>query len=160
MSSQTPRQTQSYLRTLFQANRLHPKSKLGQNFLIDLNLIDLLVRSGELDRADLVIEVGAGTGGLTARLAEQAGAVLSVEIDRDFHLLASEAIGRLEHVRLLHADILKNKNRLNPAWLAQLDEQRQRYQPQRIKLVANLPYAVATPVISNLLLSEVPLERM
>jgi 16S rRNA (adenine1518-N6/adenine1519-N6)-dimethyltransferase len=156
----TPRQTQSYLRNLFEANRLRPKSKLGQNFLIDLNLLDLIVRSGELSRADLVLEVGAGTGSLTTRLAEQAGAVLSVEIDREFHSLASEAVVGLEHVRLLHADVLQNKNRLNPDWLATLAELQQRYQPQQIKLVANLPYIVATPVISNLLMSDVSLERM
>jgi 16S rRNA (adenine1518-N6/adenine1519-N6)-dimethyltransferase len=156
----TPRQTQSYLRGLFEANRLRPKSKLGQNFLIDLNLLDLLVRSAELSRADLVLEVGAGTGGLTTRLAEHAGAVLSIEIDRDFHALASEAVQGLEHVRLLQADVLRSKNRLNPDLLAVIDGLRERYQPQQIKLVANLPYAVATPVIANLLLSEVPLERM
>jgi 16S rRNA (adenine1518-N6/adenine1519-N6)-dimethyltransferase len=160
MSASTPRQTQSYLRGLFSANRLRPKSKLGQNFLIDLNLLDLIVRTAELSRADLVLEIGAGTGGLTTRLAEAAGAVLSVEIDRDFHALASEAVEKLDHVRLLHADVLENKNRLNPDVLFALDELRQRYQPQRIKLVANLPFAVATPVISNLLLSDVPIERM
>jgi 16S rRNA (adenine1518-N6/adenine1519-N6)-dimethyltransferase len=100
-----------------------------------------------------VLEVGTGTGGLTARLAEHAGAVLSVEIDRDFHALAKDSVGDIEHVRLLHADALKNKNRLNPELFAQLDELRQVYKPQAIKLVSNLPYAVATPVISNLLMS-------
>jgi 16S rRNA (adenine1518-N6/adenine1519-N6)-dimethyltransferase len=158
--TQSPRQTQSYLRSLFTANQLRPKSKLGQNFLIDLNLLDVIIHSAELTRADLVLEIGTGTGSLTARLAEHAGAVLSVEIDREFHKLAKDTVGTLEHVRLLNADVLKNKNRLNPAVLAELDELRQRYRPRNIKLVANLPYAVATPVISNLLLSEVPIERM
>ena len=160
MNPATPRQTQSYLRGLFQANRLRPKSQLGQNFLIDLNLLDVIVRGAELTRADLVLEVGTGTGGLTVRLAEQAGAVLSVEIDRDFHELAREAVYGQEHVLLLHMDVLKNKNHLNPAVFTHLDTLRQRYQPQHIKLVANLPFAVATPVISNLLLSDVPIERM
>lgn len=155
-----PRQTQSYLRGLFTANHLRPKSKLGQNFLIDLNLLDFIVRHADLTRADLAIEVGTGTGGLTARLAALAGSVLSVEIDRDFHVLAQDAVGGMEHVQLLHADALKNKNRINPDVFAALDAMRQRYRPQRIKLVANLPYAVATPVISNLLLSDVPIERM
>src|SRR5438132_5346449 len=99
-----PRQTQSYLRNVFAANRLRPKNKLGQNFLIDLNLLDVIVHAADLTRADLVLEVGAGTGGLTARLAQQAGAVLSVEIDRDFHELARDAVLGLDHVRLLHAD--------------------------------------------------------
>jgi 16S rRNA (adenine1518-N6/adenine1519-N6)-dimethyltransferase len=155
-----PRQTQSYLRNLFSSNRLRPKGKLGQCFLIDLNLLDVIVRSAELTRADLVLEVGTGTGGLTMRIAEHAGAVLSIEIDRDFHELAKDSVLGQEHVRLVHADVLKNKNRLNPDMLAQLDELRQRYRPQHIKLVSNLPYCVATPVIANLLLSDVVLERM
>jgi 16S rRNA (adenine1518-N6/adenine1519-N6)-dimethyltransferase len=155
-----PRQTQSYLRDLFATHRLRPNSKRGQNFLIDLNLLDFILRSAELTRADLALEIGAGTGGLTARLAERAGAVLSVEIDAHFHALAQEAVQGLEHVRLVHADVLRNKNHLSPEVLAQLADLREHYRPQRIKLVANLPYAVATPVISNLLLSEVPIERM
>jgi 16S rRNA (adenine1518-N6/adenine1519-N6)-dimethyltransferase len=165
MSPQTPRspgtrQTLSYLRGLFSANRLRPKNKLGQNFLIDLNLLDVIVRGAELTRADLVLEVGTGTGGLTTRLAEQAGAVLSIEIDRDFHELAKDSVADVEHIRLLHADALKNKNRLNPELFTQLEELRQIYKPRHIKLVSNLPYAVATPVISNLLMSDVQFERM
>jgi 16S rRNA (adenine1518-N6/adenine1519-N6)-dimethyltransferase len=155
-----PRQTQSYLRELFTQNRLTPKNKLGQNFLIDLNLLDFIVREADLSRADLVLEVGTGTGSLTTRLAAQAGAVLSVEIDRPFHELARDSIGPQEHVHLFHGDVLKNKNQLNPDVLAALEEMRARYKPQRIKLIANLPYAVATPVISNLLLTGLPLERM
>jgi 16S rRNA (adenine1518-N6/adenine1519-N6)-dimethyltransferase len=155
-----PRQTQSYLRSLFETHRLRPNSKLGQNFLIDLNLLDFILRNAELTRADMAVEIGAGTGSLTGRLAAQAGAVLSVEIDGHFYALAQESVQGLEHVRLLRADVLQNKNHLNPDMLAQLAELRSRYQPQRIKLVANLPYAVATPVISNLLLSDVPIERM
>jgi hypothetical protein len=82
MSPQSsPRQTLSYLRDLMASRSIHPKNKLGQNFLIDLNLLDVMVRAAELSRLDLVLEVGSGTGGLTNRLAEHAGAVLSVEID-------------------------------------------------------------------------------
>ena len=154
------RQTQSYLRELFSSHRLKPKNKLGQNFLIDLNLIEFLLRSADLTRADLVLEVGTGTGSLTAKLADQAGAVLSVEVDRDFHELGREAVYGKEHVRLLQADVLKNKNALNPLVLEVLNELRQTYRPQNLKLVANLPYAVATPVIANLLLTDLPIERM
>ena len=78
------RQTLSYLRNLFDERGIHPKNKLGQNFLIDLNLLDLLVRTAELTPDDLVLEVGSGTGSLTVRLAERAGAVVSVEIDPAF----------------------------------------------------------------------------
>src|SRR5438132_2604236 len=86
------RQTASYLRQLFDERGLKPKSKLGQNFLIDLNLLDLLLRTAELSREDLVLEVGCGTGSLTGRLAEQAGAVLGVEVDMAFFTLASDAV--------------------------------------------------------------------
>lgn len=155
-----PRQTQSYLRDLFQCNRLHPKNKLGQNFLIDLNLVDFIVNAAELTRADLALEVGSGTGSLTAKLAELAGSVLSVEIDPAFHALAEETVHAHGNVRILNADVLKNKNQLNPDVLTALQEMRDKYQPQRLKLVANLPYAVATPVISNFLIAGVPFERM
>src|SRR5687767_11232111 len=101
------RQTQSYLRTLFQERGLAPKNKLGQNFLVDLNLVDFIVRSAELTPADLVLEVGTGTGSLTARLAAAAGAVLSVELDPSFHALAQETLGRRDNVTLLYADALK-----------------------------------------------------
>jgi len=160
VTNPAPRQTQSYLCDLFQCNRLHPKNKLGQNFLIDLNLVDFIVRSAELTRADLALEVGSGTGSLTAKLAEVAGSVLSVEIDPAFYALAMETAHGHGNVCFLNADALKNKNQMNPDVLASLAELKEKYRPQRVKLVANLPYAVATPVITNLLIAGVALDRM
>jgi 16S rRNA (adenine1518-N6/adenine1519-N6)-dimethyltransferase len=154
------RQTLGYLRDLFEARGIRPKNKLGQNFLIDLNVLDLVVRAAELTGDDLVLEVGSGTGSLTARLAEHAGAVLSVEIDRDFFALTCEATARFDNVLLLRADVLRNKNELNAELLANLAELQERSGRRRYKLVANLPYAVATPVITNLLLSGLSFERM
>jgi len=80
----SPRQTLSYLRNLFDAHGIRPQAKRGQNFLIDLNLVDLLIRTAELSPDDLVLEVGSGTGSLTGRLSEAAGAVISVELDDAF----------------------------------------------------------------------------
>lgn len=160
IESPAPRQTLSYLRGLFDERGIRPKSKLGQNFLIDLNLVDLIVRTAELTLADVAVEIGCGTGSLTARLAELAGAVLAVEVDPAFFELASEMVADRDNVTLFHADALQNKNRLNPEALARLDELRQRPGISRLKLVSNLPYAVATPVITNFLLSELPFERM
>jgi 16S rRNA (adenine1518-N6/adenine1519-N6)-dimethyltransferase len=172
-ASPSSRQTLSYLRTLFQERGIRPKNKMGQNFLIDLNLLDLLLRSAELTRADLALEVGSGTGSLTVRLAGQAGAVLSVELDPAFAALTDEAVSThlarfplpgagpwQERVNLLHADVLKNKNELNPEVLAALTALAGRAGTTRVKLVANLPYAVAVPVVTNLLLSAVGVERM
>jgi 16S rRNA (adenine1518-N6/adenine1519-N6)-dimethyltransferase len=160
MDEPAPRQTLSYVKDLLSSRGLRPKNKLGQNFLIDLNLLDLVVRAAELDRRDLCLEIGTGTGSLTTRLVEHAGAVLSVELDAAIHDLASELVGPLPNVRLMRADALRTKNELNPDVLATLDELKQAFHCERVKLVANLPYAVATPVISNLLLSDVPIARM
>jgi len=157
----TTRQTLSYLRQLLEERGIKPKNKLGQNFLIDLNLLDLLLRAAELSVEDLVLEVGSGTGNLTARLTEQAGAVVSVEIDPAFSAMTEEAVqDHLDRVALLHADVLKNKNELNPELLRILRAHQEKTGTRLIKLVANLPYAIATPVITNLLLSDVAVERM
>src|SRR5262245_33177896 len=122
-----PRQTLSYVKGLLAGRGLLPKNKLGQNFLIDLNLIDLVIRTAELTSSDLVLEVGTGTGSLTNRLADIAGAVVSVEIDPVIHEMARELIGDRANVRLLRADALRNKNELNPAVPAALAEARDRF---------------------------------
>jgi 16S rRNA (adenine1518-N6/adenine1519-N6)-dimethyltransferase len=162
------RQTLSYLRNLFAERGIKPKNKLGQNFLIDLNLLDLLLRSAELTREDLVLEVGSGTGSLTVRLVEQAGAVVSIEVDPAFAALTAEEVQasgvalapRGDRVILLHTDILKNKNELNPEVLRVVADLGPRAGTQRVKFVSNLPYAVAVPVVSNLLLGDLAVERM
>lgn len=158
--SSSPRQTQSYLRDLLAARGIHPKNKLGQNFLVDLNLLDLLLRTAELTKDDLVLEVGSGTGSLTARLGELAGAVLSVEVDHDFFDMAQETIAGHDNIVLLLADVLKRKNELNPGMLSALADMMSQHANKPIKVVANLPYSVATPVIGNLLLTDIPMERM
>jgi 16S rRNA (adenine1518-N6/adenine1519-N6)-dimethyltransferase len=154
------RQTLSYLRNLLIERGIKPKNKLGQNFLIDLNLIDLLLRTAELTRDDLVLEVGSGTGSLTVRLLELAGAVVSVEVDSAFSCMTDEAVTDRARVALVHADVLKGKNELNPDVFRALTDLGRRCGTSRVKLVANLPYAVATPVITNLLLSDVVMERI
>src|SRR4051794_998866 len=105
LAEQSPRQTLSYLRTLFEERGIRPKSKLGQNFLIDLNVLDVMVAAAELSRDDLVLEVGSGTGSLTARLCDQAGAVVSVEIDPAFHAMVGELLHGRDNLVLLHADV-------------------------------------------------------
>jgi 16S rRNA (adenine1518-N6/adenine1519-N6)-dimethyltransferase len=156
----SPRQTLSYLRRLFEAHGLEAKSKLGQNFLIDLNLLDLIVRTAELDRADAVLEVGTGTGSLTAKLADHAGAVCTVEIDKTLQPVAKQVVGDRANVRFVFGDALARKNELNPDMLAAWDEVAAAHGCARRKLVANLPYVIATPLVSNLLIAGLPVERM
>jgi 16S rRNA (adenine1518-N6/adenine1519-N6)-dimethyltransferase len=160
MNPQPPaseRQTLSYLRNLFQQRGIRPKNKLGQNFLVDLNLLDLIVRTAEIGPEDIVLEVGCGTGSLTVRLCDLAGAVVGVEIDADFVTLVRETTVGRSNFTLLQADVLRNKNELNREVLATLGGL---IGPGKfLKLVSNLPYVVATPVIANLLLTDLPFER-
>jgi 16S rRNA (adenine1518-N6/adenine1519-N6)-dimethyltransferase len=159
-TQRSPRQTLSYLRSLLSAHGLRPKNKLGQSFLIDLNLLDVVLRAAELSKTDMVLEVGSGTGSLTSRLADEAGGVLGVEVDPGFFALARETVAGRDNVQLLYADILKNKNTLNRPVLEQLQEMPARLGCSQLKLVANLPYAIATPLIANLLLTDLTFERM
>ena len=140
---------------------LRPVSHYGQNFLIDLNLIDLIARSAELCENDVVLEIGTGVGSLTSRLSDQAGAVLTVEIDENLHRLASEELGGRPNVRLIHGDALRNKNSLRDDLMIQIREALDRIgDDARFMLVANLPYNIATPIISNLLHESPPPDRM
>ena len=156
----SPRQTLTYLHRLFEGYGLEPKSKLGQNFLIDLNLVDLIVRTAELDRTDAVLEVGTGTGSLTARLADVAGTVVTIEIDRSLQPVAKEVVGARPNVTFVFGDCLAKKNELNPDMLTAWDGAAKSAGSTRRKLVANLPYVIATPLISNLLIAGTDLERM
>src|SRR5262245_43619317 len=155
-----PRQTLSYLRNLLAERGIEPKNKLGQNFLIDLNLLDLVVRTANLSKSDLAFEVGSGTGTLTGRLAESAGAVVSVEIDPQFFELASELLAARPNVRLVKSDVLKRKNEMNPVVLRALDEMQAKFGCTTRKLIANLPYVLATPVICNTLIAGLGVSEM
>ncbi|MDB4339101.1 16S rRNA (adenine(1518)-N(6)/adenine(1519)-N(6))-dimethyltransferase RsmA [Rubripirellula sp.] len=146
------RQTATYLSKRLAAAGLRPVSRFGQNFLIDLNLVDLIARSADLRKTDVVLEIGTGVGSLTTRLCDQAGAVLTVEIDNNLHRLASEELAGRPNVRLIHGDALRNKNSLRSDLMEQIQDAMQRIGSEaRFLLVANLPYNVATPIISNLL---------
>lgn len=155
------RQTASYLTEQFAAAGLRPLTRFGQNFLIDLNLVDLIVRSAELTRDDLVLEVGTGVGSLTTRMAPQAGAIVTVEIDDNLAQLAQQELDSFPNVRQLHCDALRNKNTLAPELLENVREGLTRLgEPSRFLLVANLPYNIATPLISNLLAADPHPDRM
>lgn len=154
------RQTRSYLMELFEQRGVHPRSDYGQNFLIDINLVEFVVESAELTDKDIVLEVGAGTGGMTAFLAQQAGHVISVELDTNVFPLAQYAVRDFENVTLLNTDALKNKNNFSPLVLEEIDQQLAAIPGSTLKLVANLPYNIATPVISNLVASDYNWSRM
>lgn len=154
------RQTRSHLMEKFAERGLHPRTDLGQNFLIDLNIIDLIVREARLSPNDVVLEVGCGTGGMTTFLAREAGEVICVEVDRRMAELAAEMLAAFSNVTILNRDVLKNKNRLAQEVVDTVAEKLAVDPARRLKLIANLPYNVATPVISNLVALDFPWERM
>ena len=153
-------QTRSYLMKKFETMGIRPQTRLGQNFLIDLNLLRLLHESGNITGNDVILEVGTGTGSLTAPMADKAAVVITVEVDPVMQNLAKQELFGRNNVRFLKIDILKNKNRLRDEVLDTIREELSKPgldgERRQFKLVANLPYNVATPLISNLLLTDVP----
>ena len=149
------RQTVSYLSRRFQEVGLNPNKRHGQNFLIDLNLIQMIASSAKLNSDDVVLEIGTGMGSLTGLMALEAGTVITVEIDEHLFQMAREELERLDNVIMLKQDALKNKNRMADEVIDTIKEQLA-LDPNRVfKVAANLPYNVATPIISNFLRSEV-----
>jgi 16S rRNA (adenine1518-N6/adenine1519-N6)-dimethyltransferase len=151
---QTSRQTVSYLRRRFEEVGLNPIKKRGQNFLIDLNLLDVLIREADLQPDDVVLEVGTGTGSLTARMSARVAAVVTVEIDEHLCQLAREELYERTNVEILRQDVLRNKNQIHAHVMETVYRKIDELSAARYKLVANLPYCIATPVISNLLLAD------
>lgn len=145
------RQTLSYLSQRLQSVGIEPKTRFGQNFLIDLNLVELIARSAQLTKKDVVLEVGTGMGSLTRLLADAAAHVVTVEIDSHIIPLAKEEFAGLSNITLLEMDALKNKSQFDPVVIDTLRQRLAAVPGGKLKLVANLPYNVATPIISNLL---------
>lgn len=146
------RQTKTFLMERFREMGIAPATRHGQNFLIDLNLHRVIADAADLSPRDVVLEIGTGTGALTSLLAERAGAVVTVELDAHLFELASEQLFDLPNVSMLRLDALRNKNNFDDRVMEAVGEQLAGAPDRRLKLVANLPYNIATPVLSNLLL--------
>jgi 16S rRNA (adenine1518-N6/adenine1519-N6)-dimethyltransferase len=149
--SPPPRQTTAYLKRLFAQVGFTIDARRGQNFLVDLNLVDLVERAAVIGPDDVVLEVGTGTGVLTERLAAAAAAVVTAEIDPRLAQLARDRLVDRDNVTLVEGDALAGKHRFAPALIEAVDAAVAAHPRGRLLLVANLPYCVATPVISNLL---------
>jgi 16S rRNA (adenine1518-N6/adenine1519-N6)-dimethyltransferase len=145
------RQTQSYLRSLFAERGIAPQRRLGQNFLIDLNIHDVIVKAAEVGPGDVILEVGPGTGALTALMAARGATVVAVDVDPAMAKLTSEAVAGLSNVRVLHRDALAGKHELCAEVLDAVRSGLAAGPDRRFKLVANLPYNIATPLMTNLL---------
>jgi 16S rRNA (adenine1518-N6/adenine1519-N6)-dimethyltransferase len=148
------RQTISFIKRRLDEAGIYPVSRYGQNFLTDLNLVRMIADSAELGPQDIALEIGTGTGSLTAMIAEKAGHVITVEIDKNLHQLAREELASFNNITFLQQDALRNKNNLSQELLDTIATAMSQIENAQLKLVANLPYNIATPVISNLLTYE------
>ena len=136
-------QSISHIRTLLDQYGLHPKKRFGQNFLHDHNQLRKLIDAAHVQAGDVVLEVGPGTGTLTETLLDAGAQVIAVEIDRDLAALLQETLG--ERITLIEADCLDKGRTLNPAIVREIGE-------RPFKMVANLPYNAASPLMTALLL--------
>jgi 16S rRNA (adenine1518-N6/adenine1519-N6)-dimethyltransferase len=142
-------QTKRQIRDLLSSAGVSPNKRLGQHFLIDLNLMRMLVDSANIQKDDVVLEVGCGTGSMTEALAEKAGRVIAVELDRNLSEIAGKQLVKSENIKIINTDILESKNTLSQTITKALDLAGKKC-PGRMLLAANLPYSAASPVIMNL----------
>ncbi|MCR5293532.1 MAG: 16S rRNA (adenine(1518)-N(6)/adenine(1519)-N(6))-dimethyltransferase RsmA [Eubacterium sp.] len=123
------------------------QKKFGQNFLIDDHVIAKIIAAAEITKEDTVLEIGPGMGNLTQHLAENAGKVYAVEIDKKLIPILHETLSSYENVEIIEGDILKTD-------IGALTE------GKKLKIVANLPYYITTPIIMSLLEGHVPAESI
>nr|WP_252893200.1 16S rRNA (adenine(1518)-N(6)/adenine(1519)-N(6))-dimethyltransferase RsmA [Lentilactobacillus otakiensis] len=141
-------QIASPIRTQAILNRYHlsAKKSLGQNFLTDLGVLDNIVKAAEITKEDNVIEIGPGIGGLTEQLAKAANKVIAFEIDANLLPVLDETLAPYDNIKIINQDILKaNLPKI-------IGEEFDSSKP--LKVVANLPYYITTPIVMDLIAGE------
>lgn len=127
------------------------QKKFGQNFLIDEGIVNKIVREAGVTKDDFVLEIGPGIGTMTQLLCEQAGGVAAVEIDTNLIPILKETLAEYDNVTIINEDIFKVD-------IKKLAEEKNGGKP--IKVVANLPYYITTPIIMGLFESNVPIDSI
>ena len=127
---------------------IHAKKGFGQNFLTDLNVLTGIVDAAQITKQDNVIEIGPGLGALTEQLAKAAGEVVALEIDTDLLPILADVLSPYENVKVINQDVLK-------ANLPKLIQEEFTDPSRPVKVVANLPYYITSPILMNLLNSSV-----
>mgnify|MGYP004456535843 FL=1 len=127
------------------------QKKYGQNFLIDTSVLDRIITAAEITKEDCVLEIGPGIGTMTQYLAERAGEVVAVEIDQNLIPILKETLAAYDNVTVIQDDILKVDVR-------KIVEEKNGGKP--IKVVANLPYYITTPIIMGLFEKHIPLKSI
>lgn len=123
------------------------QKRFGQNFLIDTHVLDKIIRAADIGKDDMVLEIGPGIGTMTQYLAKEAGKVIAVEIDRNLIPILEDTLGGYDNVRIINEDVLKLDIR-SLVW--------EENEGRPIKVVANLPYYITTPIIMGLFEEHVP----
>ncbi|NUO07865.1 MAG: ribosomal RNA small subunit methyltransferase A [Candidatus Brocadia sp.] len=152
--------TPAILKQIFSRRGITPNKRFGQNFLIDQNILLSIPDIADLKEDDVVLEIGTGTGGLTRLLASRAQHVFTVEVDKKLFELSSDILKLYKNVTLINADILKTKHELNPDIISLMFNWLREHNQTRLKVVSNLPYNISTPVIINLMESNLPIDLM
>ncbi|MBQ8821473.1 MAG: 16S rRNA (adenine(1518)-N(6)/adenine(1519)-N(6))-dimethyltransferase RsmA [Lachnospiraceae bacterium] len=127
------------------------QKKFGQNFLIDTRVLDRIIESAEITKEDCILEIGPGIGTMTQYLAENAREVVAVEIDKNLIPILEDTLSAYDNVTVINDDILKVD-------INKIVEEKNAGKP--IKVVANLPYYITTPIIMGLFESHVPLQSI
>ena len=127
------------------------QKRFGQNFLIDTHVLDRIIQASEITKDDFVLEIGPGIGTMTQYLADSAREVTAVEIDDALIPILKDTLKEWDNVNVIHGDILKTDIR-------KIADEKNQGRP--IKVVANLPYYITTPIIMGLFESEVPLDSI
>ena len=141
----------TYTRAVLEAHGFSFQKKYGQNFLIDGNILDSIIEAAEITKDDFVLEIGPGIGTMTQRLCEEAREVVAVEIDKTLIPILDDTLSQYKNWTVINEDILKVD-------INALAEEKNNGKP--IKVVANLPYYITTPIIMGLFESHVPLESI
>lgn len=145
-----------YKETMFLLKKYHitANKSLGQNFLIDDNVIEEIVNSSNITKNDLVIEIGPGLGNLTKNLLEKAKKVVAIELDDRMLNILNERFYLYSNFEIIHEDVLKvNLEQL-------IREEKEKNEIESVKIVANLPYYITTPIIMKLLEDKLDIESI
>jgi len=137
------------VKELIRKHNIRTSKSLGQNFLIDNTIIKHIVESAQVSTDDMVIEVGPGIGSMTVELASRAGRLIAVEIDRHLIPALMENLTDFGNVEIINEDILKMD--IDDLIATQTEKLRGVFKPGKVKVVANLPYYITTPIIMKFL---------
>lgn len=138
------------MKKVMEINNFKFKKKYGQNFIVDENIVENIVKKSNVDKDTLVIEIGPGAGSLTRKLVEHAGFVLCYEIDKEVESILRENLENYDNYEIVFDDFLKRN----------IKEDIKNIKYKKLKIIANLPYYITTPIILNIINQKLDVDSM